>query len=43
MAKTEPWPVRLTVDGFNKKVYQHVAHDPLYMRSAARRATGTNG
>ncbi len=25
------------------KVYQHVAHDPEYMRSAARRATGTNG
>ncbi len=25
------------------KVYQHVAHDPEYMRCAARRATGTNG
>lgn len=25
------------------KVYQHVAHDPVYMRTAARRATGTNG
>lgn len=25
------------------KVYQHVAHDPEYMRGAAKRATGTSG
>jgi integrase len=25
------------------KVYQHVAHDPEYMRGAAKRATGTDG
>lgn len=25
------------------KVYQHIAHDPAYMRAAARKATGTTG